>query len=78
MLAPLVDPLFAEPDVGFGEGAELYNEEVEEADEAQETVDDGDFSSLSSEEITGYSIMVLPLIVVIVLCPPAPLLSWNV
>lgn len=78
MLAPLVEPWCADPDIGFGEGAELYNEEVDEAEEAQDTVDDGDLSSLSSDEITGYSTMVLPLMVVIVLWPPTPLLSWNV
>lgn len=76
MLAPLAFPFCPDP-VGLGDGAELYSEEVDEADEAQETVDDGDFSSLSSAEITGYSMMGFPLMVVIVLWPP-PLLSWNV
>lgn len=66
MLAPLADPFWPDPDVGFGDVAELYNEEVDDADEAQEAVDDGDLRSLSSEEITGYSMMVFPLMVVMV------------
>lgn len=78
MLAPLVEPFCTEPDVGFGDVAEwLYNEEVDDVDDAQEAVDDGDLRSLSSEEITGYSMMVFPLMVVKVCCPPAPLVSWN-